>query len=212
MPLWSPRSSSPRAASADLCPQLGGKCEGKGPGRSAPIRLMRLMAEQENDTTAGTPRYNHSDVDAEEFPLVRRSPQWVERPKPLHSWRFSNPTRAPRCPKTGHTKTGGYATARFGPQRGADGPKQNRCTAPDGTSHYYVVVPASSDGPKAPVGPGKRHHLRKHDVACPRRAHIKRNVRFKGTRTTAGGAPGGSSSACHPMEWGSRTTSRFSDP
>ena len=101
----------------------------------------------------------------------------------------SPPTeRPPRCPETGHTKTGGYATAKFGVQHSADGPKQKyRCTAPDGTSHYYAVVPASSDGPNAPVGPAKRHHLRKHDVACPKRAHVKRNVRFKGTRTTAGG-------------------------
>ncbi len=101
----------------------------------------------------------------------------------------SPPTeRPPRCPKTGHTKTGGYTTTKFGVQHSADGPKQKyRCTAPDGASHYYAVVPASSTGPKAAVGPGKRHHLRRYDVACPKRAHVEHKVRFKGTRTTADG-------------------------
>ena len=111
------------------------------------------------------------------------------------------PARAPRCPKTGHTKTGGYASARFGIQHSADGPKQKyRCTAPDGASHYYAVLPTGSAGPKSAVGPNKRHHLRKHDVVCPKRAHVEHKVRYKGTRTTAGGVTWGRFQ-CVPPAW-----------
>jgi len=102
----------------------------------------------------------------------------------------SPPTeRPPRCPETGHTKTGGYATAKFGVQHSADGPKQKyRCPPPDGTSHYYTVVPASSDGPNAPVGPAKRHHLRKHDVALSQEGARQAQCPFQGHENDRGWA------------------------
>jgi hypothetical protein len=105
----------------------------------------------------------------------------------------SPPTeRPPRCPETGHTKRRGYVTAKFGVQPTAAGPRQKyRCTARDGSVHYFVAAATSSVGARPAEEPKERHHRRKHDVACPRRAHAQRNVRYKGTRTTAAGVTWG---------------------
>ena len=103
-----------------------------------------------------------------------------------------SPERPPRCPKTGHTKSRGYVTAKFGVQHTAAGPRQKyRCTAPDGGVHYFVALATSSGGAKPTERLNEKHHRRKHDVACPRRAHAQRKVRYKGKRTTAAGVAWG---------------------
>ena len=102
----------------------------------------------------------------------------------------SPPTeRPPRCPETGHTKSRGYVTAKFGVQLSAAGSRQKyRCTAPDCTRHYFIATATRSGGSKPRAGLNKKHHRRKHDVSCPQRAHARHRVRFRGTRTNADGS------------------------